>query len=406
MKVLFVGDAVCGSGFARCTHAACDELHSRGHEVKVLGLNYYGDPHDYPYTIMPCWNPPQGGTDYYGNGRLPKIVDSYEPDAVVILNDPWNVAAYMMVLTNKSNRFRLGFNTKTVAWVAVDGSNQQYSKQLNWLDKVVAWTDFGRDELIRAGIESEKLDVVPLGFDEKLFFPSDGSIVRNQSLPENLRDSFILLYVGRNQTRKRLDSLLFNFNTWYRHQTQIDGCPPNACLVFCTNTTGEKDFDLESLVKYLDLKDVVMIVQPPDGAIKNAVENDKLRYLYSAANVFVSCSQAEGWCLPALEAMACGTACALPDSAGFRWAREGAIMIPATTSLCTSPVDASMFTIGSLVDTGPWVATIKGLYESFRTEDKKLITALGQNGLQLSKDLTWKHSGIKFADLLEEVVSG
>ena len=50
-KILWYGDACSNTGFARVTHSVLDHL-SKEHEVVVLGINYTGDPHEYPYKIV------------------------------------------------------------------------------------------------------------------------------------------------------------------------------------------------------------------------------------------------------------------------------------------------------------------------------------------------------------------
>ena len=51
-KILWYGDAVSNTGFARVTHSVLDHL-KEDHEVVVYGINYQGDPHDYPFKIYP-----------------------------------------------------------------------------------------------------------------------------------------------------------------------------------------------------------------------------------------------------------------------------------------------------------------------------------------------------------------
>ena len=51
-KILWYGDAVSNTGFARVTHSVLDHL-KKEHEVVLYGINYQGDPHDYPFKIYP-----------------------------------------------------------------------------------------------------------------------------------------------------------------------------------------------------------------------------------------------------------------------------------------------------------------------------------------------------------------
>ena len=71
-KILWYGDAVSNTGFARVTHSVLDHL-KKEHEVVLYGINYQGDPHDYPFKIYPgaAHNP----NDRFGVGRIQQILE-------------------------------------------------------------------------------------------------------------------------------------------------------------------------------------------------------------------------------------------------------------------------------------------------------------------------------------------
>ena len=71
-KIFWFGDAVSNTGFARVTHSILDHL-AKKHEVVVYGINYGGDPHNYPFKIYPACttaNP----ADKFGLGRIQNII--------------------------------------------------------------------------------------------------------------------------------------------------------------------------------------------------------------------------------------------------------------------------------------------------------------------------------------------
>src|SRR6185369_9240352 len=100
------------SGFARCTHHTLEEVRKTW-DVHVLGLNYRGDPHDYPYPIYPA---ALGRVDdLFGLNRVSPMVQKLRPDVVVVQNDPWNLPMYMELLRH----------VPTIGALAVDGLNCQ-----------------------------------------------------------------------------------------------------------------------------------------------------------------------------------------------------------------------------------------------------------------------------------------
>src|SRR5258708_32091701 len=85
-RLLWVGDAGCPSGFALATHKILDELDYRlngDFDVTVLGINYNGDPHQYPYPMYAAFV----GGDAFGVGRLISMCDTVKPDVTVVQPD-------------------------------------------------------------------------------------------------------------------------------------------------------------------------------------------------------------------------------------------------------------------------------------------------------------------------------
>ena len=87
-KILWYGDAVSNTGFARVTHSVLKHL-KENHEIVVYGINYTGDPHDYPFKIYPA--AAHNAQDRFGIARIQQIVEKEDPDFFICLNDIWVV---------------------------------------------------------------------------------------------------------------------------------------------------------------------------------------------------------------------------------------------------------------------------------------------------------------------------
>lgn len=400
MKIIWCGDAACASGFARCSHAVCNYLHSLGHEIHILGLNYLGDPHEYPYTIYPCFQPSDLGTDHYGIGRLPSLIHRLKPDIVVLLQDPWNVRGYLdNLLASQVNM------PPMIAWLAVDSRNQKSAKELNHshLSHVVTWTEFGAKELIAGGYTGP-LSIVPCGVDVDLFKPLDKTESRIKVLGDDysqLPDNpFIVGYVGRNQYRKRLDLTIEYFSDWI-HRSNIS----NAYLMLHIPPTGEDHVDIISLARYYDIGEKLIVSSPMRG-----FEESSMALIYNCFDVFLSTSQAEGWNLPALESMACGIPVIVPDQGATGldggWITEkAAIQIPCNSTALTAPHPVGMYTIGGIPDKEETINALGVVY------NKRILGGLGlkvqqsiQAGVNLAHSLTWEQSAEKFTEVINHVV--
>lgn len=238
--------------------------------------------------------------------------------------------------------------------------------------------------------------VVPLGVDTSIFYPrgkveSRGKVCSDSRIPP---DAYIVGYVGRNQHRKRLDLTLEYFAEWVKRD-KVD----NAYLYLYTGSSGEKSVDIESLVSYYGIRGKVIVNIPPTGYGNPEVI---LPYVYSSFDVYLSTSMAEGFCLPVLEAMACGIPIICPDSGGFEWTGQAAIKVPCTSSAMVAPINGEQYTIGSIPDK-EWVVTL--LSHSYRYLKGQQRDRMIQKGLDIAGKFSWKRTGEEFERVVEKVLS-
>lgn len=410
MRLIFVGDGGCSSGFARVSHAVCDALHTAGHLPHILAINWHGDSNPYPYPLYHCLSPFDGGRDGFGVSRLPRLARRIQPDVVVLLNDPWNIPHYLSAMRAE---FEIPADAPlpfpVVAYLAIDAKNI-HATVLNdsALTHVAVWTDFAADELRRGGYLSP-CSVIPLGVDSDLFHPMSAEDRRScrasicaPGIPE---DAFIVGYVGRNQYRKRLDLLIEYFAEWVNGSVSDSAdAPPNAYLYLYVGPTGDTDgVDIASLARYYGVASRVFIANPELG---NGHPEASLPYFYNAFDAFLTLSQSEGWCLPVLEAMACGVPCIVPSWAALGergWSRGAAIHVTCTSTALSAPHGSrdGKYTIGGIADKATVIEALQGLYE-----DHGLRSSMGMLGRCRAESLPWTATGTRFVALLEEIVDG
>lgn len=394
MKILWIGDAVVTTGFASCTHAACDALHAAGHEVSVLGINYDGDPNPpYPYPIYPPRSVVDGARDAFGVGRLPYLVDRINPDVVVVLNDSWNVPAYLDVL-EAAYKDTGRTPPPIVAWLAVDGLNQIAAAQLDRCLAVATWTDFGARALRDSGCQ-KPIAIIPLGVDHTKFKPANREESRARVVPlPHHQDSFLIGAVGRNQLRKRLDLTIEAFAEFMHH---VPGAKDRALLYLHCAPTGEDGAHLPALTRFYGLQSKILVARsilPGAGA-----PVDYMAAVYSALDVYLSTSQGEGWGLPALEAMACGVPCILPDWAAFGprgWVGDAAVRVPCRTQLLTAPTGVASYTIGAVPSAVDVADELRAMFLSSKHRD-----TYAKRGLKKAWEFSWEQTGAAFVSFLE-----
>jgi glycosyltransferase involved in cell wall biosynthesis len=166
--------------------------------------------------------------------------------------------------------------------------------------KVIAISETTRRDAIRFfGIEPDRIRAIPLGVDSR-FTASPGPAIEAARNKYGLPDQYVL-YVGTNKPHKNLVRLVEAWGIFHRETTS------RHALVIA-GYWDKRYPEARQLAERADLSGSVFFAGPVDEA--------DLPALYSGATLFVFPSLYEGFGLPVLEAMACGTpvACGRTDA--------------------------------------------------------------------------------------------
>jgi glycosyltransferase involved in cell wall biosynthesis len=211
-------------------------------------------------------------------------------------------------------------------------------------------------------INPQCMHTVPLGYDKANFKPKDGAV----TLPRyGLETNGYLLYVGNASPRK-------NLNTLIKAYSQVTSTIPHK-LVLCGAKTGTETKQLRELISQYNLGGKVVLL--------DYVRYTDLPALYSGAALFVYVSLYEGFGLPILEAMACGTpvlasnTTSIPEVAG-----EASVLIDPTN--CDSIANAIVRIIS----------------------DGKQLQRMSDAGLKRCTEFSWNKSAQQILSLLKSLV--
>lgn len=185
---------------------------------------------------------------------------------------------------------------------------------------IIADSESSKRDIIKIfGVPEQKIRVIPLGISEE-YKP-----VIDRGLVENIKNNYgitgrYLLYIGNFKPHKNIGRLIEAFAGVIKNpilipplQKEGEGGFSDLKLVF----GGKRDRfvpSLEELAEKLGIRDKIIFT--------DFINDEDLPALYSGAEIFVCPSLYEGFGLPVLEAMACGTpvicsnTTSLPEVAG------------------------------------------------------------------------------------------
>lgn len=335
-RLLWIGDAAAQTGFATVTHSVLKHLHAEW-DVVVSGINYHGQPHDYPYTIQPA----RRRSDLWGIDDFANLCQELQPAVVLINNDWWNVARFMDCVPQ----------CPVIAYMPVDGKNLSADSvdRLNLLDTAIWYTDFGRLEAEQAGYAGVSC-VIPHGVDHRLYEPLSRQLARRQLGLRLAPDAFVVGNVNRNQPRKRLDLTLQYFAEWVERFAITNAY---LCLHCAQEDIG---WDLSQLANYFGIAERVVFSGPASLGQEFPLANMPL--VYNAFDVQVTTTAGEGWGLTTMEGMMCGVPQIVPHwSALAEWPQHVAA-IPCSTQL----VNPGLNTVGGVPDKEVFIQTLHALY--------------------------------------------
>ncbi|HEX9027854.1 MAG TPA: glycosyltransferase family 1 protein [Anaerolineales bacterium] len=186
-------------------------------------------------------------------------------------------------------------------------------RSVHWAQRIIASSENTRRDLERLlGISSQKVSVVPLGVDPAFHPIDDPEVLQPVRVRYNLPADFFL-YVGTLEPRKGLDTLLDAY-------TKVVSRFPEQHLVIAGQRGWYTDY-LFRQVQQLGISQRVHFTE--------YVAAGDLPALYNLGRAFIFPSRYEGFGLPPLEAMACGTpvissnASSLPEVVG-----EAGLLVP------------------------------------------------------------------------------
>ena len=288
MKILAHAPFIGTSGYANHARSFFCAL-NKYHTVKVrnftIGNSWDGmndRPHDgEPYFTeemsqmliqQTLFGENQTRTDYNMYGYK----NDFIPDVHIVLMETNNYYFY-----DNYEGYKIAYNV----WESTRYPDD-FFKRLFYFDEVWVPSQWQYDSLVEQGYPKERIFIVPEGVDINTFVPTKKLIKRNK---------FRFIHFGRWDYRKSTTEILRAFSEEFKTDKNIElVCNVENPYPFDGLKTTEeriKKYKIDtSKIKFLNFL-------PREDYIDHLKEGD----------VFLSCARSEGWNLPLIEAMSCGT---------------------------------------------------------------------------------------------------
>lgn len=250
----------------------------------------------------------------------------------------------------------------------IDFFAKNFFEKIDRSDVVVTVSQFSRDSFLksRPGFAADRVRVISCGINHDCFRRLSSEQIANFRVHHNLPERFVL-FVGSIEPRKNLETLLTAYERLPLEQREI-------CPLVLVGDAGWKNKEIHKRVVQLG-RGVRTF-----GYLRRA---EDLALMYNAATVFVYPSLYEGFGIPPLEAMACGTPVCLSSIPVFH-------EIYGPDAACyADPHDSKSIAI----------ALTRLLADV--TYRQQLI----QHGLQLASRYTWDRAYEQYAELFQEILS-
>ena len=357
-------------GLARYTEALKEYLANQGIEYTTIEPAYpalirladtlarpFGyDVHEF-FNTYPISAHFRNGSIKHFTTQMMALLFSIQPDLEKVVISVHDIIPYMMRDDPEQNVYHHFYDR----WI-----DNQAMQNIRKADRILVVSNFtGRMLIEKLDCPQDKIRVVHNAVDHEVFHPilKTDDVCARYGLSKEYR---YLLYVGSENPRKNLYRLIQAFG-------EIKRKMPEVKLI----KVGKPEY----LQQYALLKYQIHSAGLDEDVLwLGSVPNDDLAGLYSAVDAFVFPSLYEGFGLPPLEAMACGTPVICSD----------------TTSL-PEVVGEAAVTVNPY-DTDSWVAAIERVLC-----DDDLQKELRSRGLARAAQFTWDRTIQQTIEVYDEV---
>jgi glycosyltransferase involved in cell wall biosynthesis len=286
MKILWVSNSPhVSTGYGGQTRTFAYRLQETlGHEVTILAFwGLQGAPVTMGgITVLPA------GRGKYSNDVIVADAERIKADIVITLMDVW-------VLDKEVVK-----NIRWCPWLPIDHSPvpPDVLEVTKLAFQPIAYSKFGQQELLNENVIAS---YVPHGVDTSVFYPVGKAEARKRmGIGE---DKYLVSMVAANigsPSRKAFDQQIRAF-------AKLHARHPNTMLYIHTDWTGKAGDNIERIIKLAGIPKTAVARPDLYKYERGLITEEDMRFVYSASDVLLNVSRGEGFGVPIIESMACGT---------------------------------------------------------------------------------------------------
>ena len=396
-RILYYGDSpTAATGFGTVSRNILVPLHKTGkYDITVLGVNYWGEPHKFPFDIWPVGINQE--KDPYGRKHIQQQITNSDFDILFMMQDSFILdfaGEFLPQLRFNDKKFR------SIVYFPIDGQpHMPWIQAMAAADYPVTYTQYGFNECVKAYPQiKDKLRIIPHGINPKDFYPLSYAEVADfrKRYFGPMAGKFIVTCVNRNQQRKDIPRTLMAFKEFKSK------CPES--VLYLHMAIRDQGWNLDNVIASLGMAINKDVIFPSNFGPNQGFPINVLNSIYNASDVVISSTTGEGWGLAQVESMSTKTPIISPDNtACTEIAGEGRgllirsghdkehfVVLPHDNEVCRP-----IICVQDMID------ALEKLYN-----DEVLRMRLGETGYRwVTENLIWdKHVVPQWEAIIEEAV--
>lgn len=291
MKIAWISDTDFRvSGYFNITMNLCTGLAKCGHEIKVVGLGYRGEQHNFPFSVIPVQNFQEAVA------LIANLYNLWHFDVCIVALDIPAQEQFLLAMKGRPFKY-IG-----IMPIEADPLCMSWAGVLLEMDKRLIISKFGVEEALKMGVSATYL---PIGIDTELWrMPSKEERLALRNSFGFDKDTFAILTVADNQERKNLSKAFEIIGEFAKDKNNIK-------YILVTREHCPVGWKLRDMALTYGINNKLMIFERGIGF-------KELWALYAISDCFFLSSKSEGLSLPLMEAMAVGIPCVATNATGMK----------------------------------------------------------------------------------------